>query len=127
MSLFAGFGTLILILMFLIIFLSDMHLCDFLFASLDQCNIPGLRERKKVLRLVNLNRKIWQFLRQNVANFPIFVAKFGISDSNFPRCQVIATHINHTFCEYEHAFPLVLKHETCYLAKNNPYCNTDQP
>ena len=68
MPLFAGFGTLVLIkdFVFLIIFLC---------ASLDQCNIPGLREQKKVLLLVNLICKIWQFLRQNVANLSIFCDK----------------------------------------------------
>ena len=45
MPLIGGFGT--LVLMFLIIVLSDMHLSDFLCASLDQCNIMGLREQKK--------------------------------------------------------------------------------
>ena len=53
-------------------FLCDMHLSDFLGASLDQCNIQGLLERKKVIRLVNFIFKIWQFLRQNVANFSFF-------------------------------------------------------
>ena len=62
-------------LMFLIIFLSDMHLSDFLCASLDQSNIPGLRERKKVLQLVNFICKIWQFLQQNEANFSNFCDK----------------------------------------------------
>ena len=38
-----------------------MPLGDILCASLDQCNIPGLRERKKDFRLVNLICKIWQF------------------------------------------------------------------
>ena len=53
-----------------------MHLGDFLCASLDQYNIPGLRGRWKVLRLVNVICKIWSFSRQNVANFSTFVAKF---------------------------------------------------
>ena len=34
-------------LMLEIIFFSDMYLSDFLCASFDQCNIPGLRARKK--------------------------------------------------------------------------------
>ena len=63
-------------LVFLIISLSHMPLSDFLCASLDQCNIPGLRERKQILRLVNLICKIWKFLRQNVANFSFFLIFF---------------------------------------------------
>ena len=67
-------------LMFLIIFfLSDMHLSDFLCASLDQCNIPSLLERKKSYPISKLNF-------QNLANFTtkrgkffffFFVAKFS--------------------------------------------------
>ena len=34
-------------LMFLIFPISDMHLSDFLCASLGQCYIPGLQEQKK--------------------------------------------------------------------------------
>ena len=56
--------------MFLIIFPYDMHLSDFLCGSLDQCNIPGLQERKKSSPISK--HKIWQFLRQNVSNFPFF-------------------------------------------------------
>ena len=65
-------------------FLSDMHLSDFLCASLEQCNIVGLRERKKVLQLVNLICKTWQFCGKMLQislclwqTFHIFVAKFG--------------------------------------------------
>ena len=53
-----------------------MHLSDFVCASLGQCYIPGLREQKKIIRLFNLICKIC-FFWQNVANFSIFVAKFG--------------------------------------------------
>ena len=45
-------------LMFLIHFLCDMYLSDFLSASLDQCNIPGLRARKKKIGKLNL-QYIW--------------------------------------------------------------------
>ena len=64
--------------MFLIFLLSDMHLTDFLCASLGQCYIPGLREQKKKLFEYSLNlQNVVIFLWQNVANFSIFVAKFG--------------------------------------------------
>ena len=53
-------------LMFLIIFLSDMHLSDFLCVSLDQCNIPGL-SWKKSSPISNLNLR----------NLAIFAAKCG--------------------------------------------------
>ena len=52
--------------MFFIIYLSDMHLSDFLCASLDQCHIPGLRKRKKISSIIK---------RQNVANFLNFCGK----------------------------------------------------
>ena len=54
--------------MFLIFLLSDMHLSDFLCASLGQYYIPSLREQKK---------KLFGNFCSDVAKFSIFVAKFG--------------------------------------------------
>ena len=65
--------------MFLICLLSDMHLSDFLCASLGQCYIPGLRE-KKVIRLFNL---ICEFAKLGGGGG----SKFGLLNGNFPRCQ----------------------------------------
>ena len=52
--------------MFLIIFLPDMHLSDFLCASLDQCNFLGLRRQKSSL-----------ISKLNLQNLAIFTAKFS--------------------------------------------------
>ena len=65
MPLIGGFGT--LVLMFLIIVLSDMHLSDFLCASLDQCNIMGAFGNKKSSPISKLNKQ----------NLTIFTAKCG--------------------------------------------------
>ena len=53
-------------LMFLIIFLLDMHLGGFLCASLDQCNFLGLRRQKSSL-----------ISKLNLQNLAILTAKCG--------------------------------------------------
>ena len=70
-----------------------MHLSDFLCASLEQCNILGLRELKKGSLISKLYLQNLAILRQNVTNFSMFVAnfiflwqnlaKFGLSNGNF--------------------------------------------
>ena len=37
---------------------------------------------------------MWQIFLLLWQNFDIFVAKFGISNGNFPRCQVTAVALN---------------------------------
>ena len=77
-----------------------MPLGDFLCASLDQCNIPGLRERKKDFRLVNFICKIWQFYGNMIlANLSICMANFGISNGRFQIAMLpISLLINITSC-----------------------------
>ena len=63
---------------------SHLLLGDILCASLDQCNIPSLRERNKdKLNLQNL-----AILRQYVANLSICMAKFGISNDRLQIAMV---------------------------------------
>ena len=69
--------------MFLIIFLSDMHLSDFLINVIFRASWND----KKFIQLVHLIFKIYRFSWQHVANssiflwqiFHTFVAKFGIA------------------------------------------------
>ena len=85
--------------MFLIILLSDILLGDFLCVSIDQNNIPGLREEKKnfsdstgtlnLQKFVKFTGKCGKFFDFLWQNCHIFVAEFGISNGNFPRCQVV--------------------------------------
>ena len=67
-----------------------MHLSDFLCAFFDQCNIQGLQAQKKKDSLVsNLNLQNLAILIAEKYGklFKFFVAKFGISNGKFPRCQ----------------------------------------
>ena len=65
-----------------------MLLSDILCASLDQCNIPDLRERNKKFPIDKLNLQNLAILRQYVANMTICMAKFGISNGRFQIAMV---------------------------------------
>ena len=72
---YSCFGITIRIrLMFLIIFLSDMHLSDFLINVIFRASWND----KKVIQLVHLIFKIYRFSWQHVANSSIFCGKFFI-------------------------------------------------
>ena len=62
-------------------FLSDMHLSDFLCAFLDQCNIQGRKKSSPIGKLNSQNLAI--FTAKCGKSFHNFVAKLGISNGKF--------------------------------------------
>ena len=85
-----------------------MYLSEFLCASFDQCNIPGLRTRKKspidklnLQTLAIFAAKCGKFFNFFCENIRQNLAKFGISNVNFPRCQfcvVVVFWGSRSFC-----------------------------